>query len=326
MQNAPPLENAQTVLMDQTESRLDRTISPNDGMFEGNEPHYFSVGHSGLFNIKKALASTRGAFTAPGRILDFPCGHGRVLRYLRAEFPDAEITACDLLHDGVDFCAKTFGAIPVYSDPNPARIELPRNSFDLIWVGSLFTHFDAMRWASFLPFLRDLLEPYGVLVFTTHGRQSHKISIERPESYGLANARSRQLLREYERTGFGYADYPAQNEYGISIAEPAWVCRLITSIRELRLIGLNEKSWDDHHDVYACVRDVAWKAHCTSAPEELNSADRSTSREDLTYLEKMRVSLAHCGTLFFSREQRTSPPTRAVRRSAWRRPRPRNAR
>ena len=92
------------------------------------------------------------ASSPPPRILDFPCGHGRVLRYLRAEFPQAEITACDLLRDGVDFCAANFGAIPVYSDPDPSRIGLPRDAFDLIWVGSLFTHFDAARWAKSFSF------------------------------------------------------------------------------------------------------------------------------------------------------------------------------
>ena len=58
------------------------------------------------------------------RILDLPCGHGRVLRYLSAAFPEAEITACDIMREGVDFCASTFGAIPVYSQDDPQQIPL----------------------------------------------------------------------------------------------------------------------------------------------------------------------------------------------------------
>jgi SAM-dependent methyltransferase len=242
------------------EDRLDRTISPNDGMLAGNDRHYFSVGRSALLSIKRALACAGEDMVPPRRILDFPCGHGRVLRYLRAEFPQSEITACDLLEDGVDFCAATFGAIPVYSDPDPSRIDLPRNAFDLIWVGSLFTHFDAPRWTTFLSFMRDLLEPGGVVVFSTHGRYSHKLSSERPEIYGLDKAHSFRLLARYERTGFGYAGYQPGDDYGVSISDPAWVCRRILSVPGLRLVGLSEKAWDSHQDVFACVRDDHFEA------------------------------------------------------------------
>jgi len=243
------------IAMDLEEDRLIRRISPNDGMAGGDLPHYFAVGRSGILNIKRALARALDD-TQPRRILDFPCGHGRVLRYLRAEFPEAEITACDLLRDGVDFCAQTFGAIPVYSDSNPARIPLPRSAFDLIWVGSLFTHFDAPRWTIFLSFLRDLLEPGGVLVFSTHGRRSHEILTEHPQVYDLDPSRRAKLLRRYQETGFGYVDYPAHRAYGISIAEPGWVCGVVTSIAGLKLVNLVEAAWDFHHDVFTCTRDT----------------------------------------------------------------------
>jgi SAM-dependent methyltransferase len=259
---------------------LDRKVSPNDGMICGNEAHYFSVGASAILNIKRALACAAGEGATPSRILDLPCGHGRVLRYLRAEFPQAEITACDLLEEGVDFCAATFGAIPVYSDPNPSRIGLPARSFDLIWVGSLFTHFDAPRWAIFLSFLRDLLRPGGVLVFSTHGRRSLEIVSEHPEIYSLDKSRRRQVLKQVGSTGFGYASYPGQRDYGISITMPAWVISLVTSVPELRLVGFSERSWDGHHDVCTCVRDLEWKASCTRMPPPLGRMDKIVARGD----------------------------------------------
>ena len=49
--------------------------------------------------------SNSGETEEVARLLDLPCGHGRVMRYLRAAFPRAEITGCDLLRDGVDHCA-----------------------------------------------------------------------------------------------------------------------------------------------------------------------------------------------------------------------------
>ena len=196
-----------------------------------------------------------------------------MLRHLRAAFPHAEVTACDLLKDGVDFCASTLGATGVYSDTDPARIDLPRDSFDLIWVGSLFTHFGLKQWKLFLPFFRDLLAHNGVVVFSTQGRHSHRQLFHDVYRYDLDASQRKRLLKQYETSGFGYVDYQGGNDYGISLAEPAWVCRLITSVPDLRLTYVNERAWDAHQDIFACVRDVAWKAVCTRAPDADASED-----------------------------------------------------
>ncbi len=201
------------------------------------------------------------------------------MRYLRTEFPHAEITACDLLTDGVDFCSSQFGAIPVYSDPDPSRIPLARDTFDLVWVGSLMTHLDARGWSLFLAFFRDLLKRDGLLVFSTHGRQAHQRIANDDCLYGLDERRRNMILREYERIGFGYADHPGQDGWGISLSEPHWVCRLITSVPELRLTSVSEKSWDDHHDVFACVRDPDWQVKCTRGQNGADSlAGKSQAR------------------------------------------------
>src|SRR5690349_8568241 len=108
-------------------------ISPHDEMYGGDPERYFKVGQSAIDFIQPALRAT--GLPAPERILDLPCGHGRVLRFLKAVFPNAELVACDINRDGVDFCAETFGARPVYSVDDARRVELP-GTFDLIWCGS----------------------------------------------------------------------------------------------------------------------------------------------------------------------------------------------
>jgi SAM-dependent methyltransferase len=155
-----------------------RDIAAADEMFTGDLEVYFSVGWSALHCINVSLMAARIQPVSIRTILDLPCGHGRVLRHLSEAFPGANITACDLLRDGVDYCAQTFGASALYSDENPANIALEPNSFHLIWVGSLLTHLRADRWLDFLSLFQHALRLGGLLIFSAHGREAFRRTAE----------------------------------------------------------------------------------------------------------------------------------------------------
>ena len=230
----------------------DLTVSPDDGMWlrhldeaEAAE-HYHRCGREALHYVQAALF----AAGAPPvrRILDLPCGHGRILRHLKAAYPTAEITACDLERLGVDFCAAQFGAVPVYSHQDPDRIPLD-GPFDLIWCGSLFTHLDARRWDGFLRRFRSLLSDTGVCVFTSHGVGAEEIIRGKFSNYGLADPT--RLLRPYQRTGFAFEPYKRGDEYGISMANLGWIAARLAALPPSRIVSLTERAWDNHHDVIA---------------------------------------------------------------------------
>jgi SAM-dependent methyltransferase len=227
-------------------------ISPNDTMFTPNwEQHYFAVGMSALRCIRLAMLAAGKVDVQT--ILDLPCGHGRVQRTLRAAFPHARITGCDLDQDGVDFCASRFRAVPIYSAERPHDIPLS-DQFDLIWCGSLFTHFDQRLWEEFLDFFQATLCPGGLLVFTVHGRESVHWVRSGKFTYHLADPAA--ILRDYDRCGFGYQDYTAHTHrnYGISLSSPSWVTQLLAKRPRLRVVNYTEKGLDNHQDVVACVR------------------------------------------------------------------------
>ncbi len=229
-------------------------ISPNDQMYVGSQSHYFAIGYSALHAIDVALSAAGKHRGTVKRILDLPCGHGRVCRYLRDAFPRAEITACDLDTDGVDYCAATFRAIPVYSDPTPASIKLP-GAFDLIWCGSLLTHLDEHRSRAFLEFFCERLAEGGVLVFTVHGRFSVNGLRKAVFDYSLDGHGIATLLGGYEAQGYGYADYPGRGDYGISLTSSRWIADRLEELQELRLLTYTESGWDHHQDVIACARE-----------------------------------------------------------------------
>ena len=237
--------------LDAIDAPVDTTIADGDEMFERHAPpdqawnHYFSCGRSALRAIRLALAAA--GTPSVRRILDLPCGHGRVLRVLKSAFPTAELHACDLEKSGVDFCAKQFGARPIYSHPEPRKIGL-EGRYDLIWVGSLMTHLDASRWPGFLTLFRDSLATGGVCVFTVHGQHAAKLIESGMTNYGLN--RATDLLRPYQRKGFAYSAYPGQ-EYGISLSSLGWVCGQLAKLPESRLVMYTERGWADHQDVVA---------------------------------------------------------------------------
>jgi SAM-dependent methyltransferase len=231
---------------------MDVTIAPNDGMYLRTVPQVFAMANY-LQSGRTALACIRAAQLVSGtgpvqRILDLPCGHGRVLRVLKAAYPAAELVACDIDHDGVNFCVSQFGATGVYSVADPHAIPI-QGPFDLIWCGSLMTHFDAPRWPHFLQRFRSWLSATGVCVFTTHGVGAVEYLEHGRFNYGVANPL--ELLKRYHREGFAYQSYADNRAYGVSLTSIAWVTNQIAKLPRTRIVLVAEKGWHNHHDAIA---------------------------------------------------------------------------
>jgi SAM-dependent methyltransferase len=254
--NVHPSESEATIaafsrLLVSPDLEVSAEIAPGDEMYTGNLEFYLYQGRSALRCI--AASALLAGISGPARILDLPCGHGRVLRYLRAAFPDAVITACDLDATGVEYCSKAFGAVGVVANRDPNAIQL-EGHYDLAWCGSLLTHLDAHLWSDFLASFARVLVPGGLLVFTTHGRRSERWLRNGTTNYGLDEGRVDDLLAAIERTGFGYVDYPGRQDYGISLSRPSYVAGQVQAHPTLRLAAILEYGWDDHQDVIACVK------------------------------------------------------------------------
>ncbi|PHR74622.1 MAG: hypothetical protein COA67_00675 [Lutibacter sp.] len=233
---------------------FNKEISPNDTMFLGDNQFYFYWGMWSLNCVQKVLAKLKKQKI--NNILDLPCGHGRSMRFFKAAFPSANLTACELDKDGVDFCVKTFGAKGVYSSTNPSEISL-NNKYDLIWCGSLFTHLDQHKWREFLTFFSDHLEQDGVLIFTTHGNNIIRHLRSGKVDLGLGKTALKELLKQHDSAGIAYCDYPEQNGYGVSLSQNEWVLNLIKEFPKLSLIEEKPSKWGGpfyYQNVYTVVR------------------------------------------------------------------------
>jgi SAM-dependent methyltransferase len=234
--------------------RASSCISSRDEMYFGVLRTYFTVGLSGLECIEEAMGAAK--IRSPHRVLDLPSGHGRVLRFIVERFPEAQVMACDLGSDEVNFCAATFGARAVVSRTNIEALTLDER-FDLIWCGSLITHLDGPRIEVLLRFFHRHLEPGGLLVFSTHG--DHAVDNLRDGnlfSYGLSSNATQLTLRSYASTGFGYSDYDTGKNpgYGVSFTSAAWIHGALERVGGFREVYCAEKGFGDHQDTYGVVR------------------------------------------------------------------------
>jgi SAM-dependent methyltransferase len=220
-------------------------------MFRGGPDWYYPVGESGVACIFSALMLTR--LTKVERVLDLPCGHGRVGRHLRTAFPDAKLYFSDLDTEGVDFCADEFDGTGIYSVPDLTKAKLPRD-IDVIWVGSLFTHVGRGKTFAWLSFLVNHLSSHGILVATFHGY----FTAQNPPS--SARVDLEKLRREFHAMGYGFEAYPSDDpvqlgEYGFSMSKPSSILDMADAISGMRVVSYTERGWANNHDVLALCRD-----------------------------------------------------------------------
>ena len=229
---------------------VDRTISPDDGMFAGNLDHYFSCGESALRVLLEATELS-GTGT-PARILDFGAGAGRVTRWLKAAFPGSSISCCDIREGDMLFLHALYGAETWTVGSNIDTLDIP-GQYDLIWVGSVITHLSEARTRELIDRLLSACDPGGLLVLSFHG----EFAVERQESTEfkyIDDDRWNDIKRGYNATGYGYADYQGQDGYGISVCSSAWMSNLVNALPGSRLVLLKARAWDHHHDVVAIQR------------------------------------------------------------------------
>lgn len=234
-----------------TSLTVSRTISPQERMPANDVDGYLEVGRSALRAIRLSqLAAFLPDFQS---MLDMACGHGRVTRWLRAAYPDAQITACDLITDGVDFCRHAFGATPVYSSRDLKPDAFP-DRYDLIFVGSLLTHVDVEQWDRLIALWHMLLRPDGLLVVTTHG-DLVAARMRAGHLYGYPGASITRMLRVYEHARFAFLEESPDNiDYGITLAKPDWTLARVERHDDLRVVLYSAALWHDHQDVVAVVR------------------------------------------------------------------------
>ncbi|MGH9015276.1 MAG: class I SAM-dependent methyltransferase [Acidimicrobiia bacterium] len=218
-------------------------VHPNDPMLAGHGPgavdQYRRAGaHAAELCAAALAADDRGS--APGTILDLGCGHGRCLRFLRRRWPDARLVAADVDAAAVRFCAQTFDTEGVVLPTD--RRQVPPGPFDLVWVGSRFTHLPLDAAGTLLAAIRAELGPAGVAVVTTHALYTVDNLVVAPDE-------RRAVVAALGRDGFAFKAYRGEISYGLAWFEPARFRALAEAVG-LRVLQQKDRTWVGFQDVW----------------------------------------------------------------------------
>ena len=223
------------------------SISPHENLLSSSIEQYQEVGLQALNICKKILVGIE-----PKHIIDFPSGYGRVLRWFKHEWPNAKLTAVETDLVALNFVENYFGALPVLANAK-MDFTLPLNA-DLIFSGSLLTHFDEYQWDKFFEISIKALSPTGTLIFSTHGRINALLAKINHPMYGdLVDLQ--ELYNKYCHKEFSYHDYDSSSPgFGISLSMPSWVMRKLQAMPEVRIVFFEEGAWGQ--DIYAVKRNI----------------------------------------------------------------------
>jgi SAM-dependent methyltransferase len=228
--------------------KLNKTIFEHDDMLDHRNPntitHYFQTGREALHLVLRAMVLCET--TNVSKFLDMPCGFGRELRHFVGAFPGTDFYACELYENKIEFCAKQFGATPVLSNEDLTSLTFDQH-FDVVWAGSLLTHFPEQLFLDALDLYSRVLAPGGIALITLQGRNTPHFQMH--DYKYLPDDRMADAIAALEQTGFGHAPYTEIDNYGITMSLPSFVLAHLERDPTISLRGFVERGWGDHQDV-----------------------------------------------------------------------------
>lgn len=228
-------------------ANVSKTIHPADVMYNASKrpEDYYYCGESGIEVISAALGAAPTLYV--GKILDFGCGYGRVGRYLRALFPSARITFSEIDHDMAKFCSDQFRGEPLVTPKDFDQLTFP-DQYDVIWLGSIFTHIDYQRMQVLFAKLFGALRPSGILIGTFRGNKMFQTYSVSPE----AASRDAALIEDYKQHGVAYKRYAGwSDDWGLSLVKPQKLMDMGQEHPTARMVMYSEVGWASAHDVVA---------------------------------------------------------------------------
>jgi SAM-dependent methyltransferase len=173
----------------------------------------------------------------PISVLEFASGYGCVTRHLK-KCDNYRVFPCDIHGQAIDFIKRHLDMDALRSTRVPEEFR-PEIKFDVVFALSFFSHMPHSTWGRWMAALSAALRPGGIIIFTTHGRQSIKY-------FGKVDFDEKGY---WFRTGSEQKDLDIA-EYGQTIVTPRYVFNEVETRARLKPLFYQEAFWWDHQDTY----------------------------------------------------------------------------
>lgn len=156
-----------------TISEPDACFPPEDLIYRVTgvrDPDWFHrSGEMSVRDIKAALACVDRSLADFDQILDFGCGCGRILSWIRKSVPEERLCGVDIDREAIAWLRSSLPGVELHvSNPLPF-LPFEPGRFDLVYCHSVFTHLDEDYQDAWLEELRRVTRPGAFLILSFHG-------------------------------------------------------------------------------------------------------------------------------------------------------------
>jgi len=209
---------------------------------------YKDTGLGAIDLIEDALKLSGRNFESITSCLDLGCGYGRVLRYLHKKIDPRNITACDINREAVQFCKKEFGVKALFSKTDFRKVQF--DTYDLIWIGSLFTHLSEEYTLNLIKVLGEILAEEGILVFTIQSEKNLEKKSRKKNIDPLKN--------DFNKKGIAFLPYGYYQDKNIGLTWHShnYILKNIDAVAGggLHLLKFSPNGWMGSQDVFSFRR------------------------------------------------------------------------
>jgi SAM-dependent methyltransferase len=148
-----------------------------------------------------ALEAHGRSFADFQHVLDFGCGCGRVLRWLRQEIAAERLSGSDIDKPAIQWLRWNMPGIDVRTNGGLPPLSFAASTFDLVLGYSVFSHLDEEYQNAWLAELQRVTKPGAFLLLTVQGPYNWQYT----KRHILNRAEDLPLLdRQFEEAGFLY--------------------------------------------------------------------------------------------------------------------------
>ncbi len=133
---------------------------------------FYQSGRQSVTDIERVLALVGRQLASYDTVLDFGCGCGRIMLWLRDAAPASSLHGVDIDERAIRWIRENIPGVQAKVNDVLPPLDYPDCFFDLVYNHSVFTHIDEAGQDAWLRELWRVTKPGGHVVLTVHGQKA----------------------------------------------------------------------------------------------------------------------------------------------------------